>query len=354
MAEGPAEDDAGDGQLILTVDEIRSKECPMTSPDSNTAAVYVEKSTASGWFRFFAASALALAFLWAVPRSFAQSAGEKTFASPGDAALALYTAAKVQDNQALASIFGSNANTILHTGDDVADKNGVANFVRRYDEMRRVVIEPDQTASLYIGADNWPLPIPIEKNASGSWYFNTEAGMKEILYRRIGRNENDAIEILEELVRAQQEYASASRDAAPAGTYASFFVSSEGKQDGLYWKTAENEPPSPIGPVLAFANGQGYNIKQGEAAPFHGYFYRILTKQGASAKGGALDYLSGSKLARGFAFLAYPAEYGNSGVKTFMVNKDGIVYQSDLGNKTMELAAAIEAYNPDSAWEKAD
>ena len=215
-------------------------------------------------------------------------------------------------------------------------------------------MEPDQTASLYIGADNWPLPIPIEKNASGSWYFNTEAGMKEILYRRIGRNENDAIEILEELVRAQREYASASQDGASAGTYASFFVSSEGKQDGLYWKTTENEPPSPIGPVLAFANTEGYNIKQGEVAPFHGYFYRILTKQGASAKGGALDYLSGGKLVRGFAFLAYPAEYGNSGVMTFIVNKDGIVYQSDLGDKTKELAGAIEAYNPDSAWEKVD
>jgi len=270
----------------------------MTSPIVNAAATYLEESATSRWFASFATAVLA--FLLTAPRLPAQSASEKTFASPGDAALALYTAAKAQDNQALASIFGSNANTILHTGDDVADKNGVANFVRRYDEMRRVVIEPNETASLYIGADNWPLPIPIEKNTSGSWYFNTEAGMKEILYRRIGRNENDAIEILEELVRAQREYASASHDGAPAGTYASFFVSSEGKQDGLYWKTAENEPLSPIGPVLAFANGQGYNIKQGESAPFHGYFYRILTKQGASAKGGVLDYHSGGKFFRGF------------------------------------------------------
>lgn len=323
----------------------------MTSPNVDAAATYLEESTAR-WFAFFAAAVLA--FLIAAPRLPAQSAGEKTFASPGDAALALYTAAKAQDNQALASIFGSHANTILHTGDDVADKNAVANFVQRYEEMHRVVIEPDQKVSVYIGADNWPLPIPIEKTASGSWYFNTEAGMKEILYRRIGRNENDAIEILEELVPAQREYAAASHDGASAGTYASFFVSSEGKHDGLYWKTTENESPSPIGPVLALANGQGYNIKQGEAAPFHGYFYRILTKQGASAKGGALDYLSGGKLVRGFAFLAYPAEYGNSGVMTFIVNKDGIVYQSDLGDKTKELAEAIEAYNPGSTWAKVD
>jgi len=324
----------------------------MTSLNVNAEATYLEESATSRWFAFFATAVLA--FLLTAPRLPAQSAGEKTFASPGDAALALYTAAKAQDNQALASIFGSNANIILHTGDDVADKNGVGNFVRRYDEMRRVVIEPDQTAALYIGADNWPLPIPIEKNASGSWYFDTEAGKKEILYRRIGRNENDTIEILEELVRAQREYAAISHDGTPAGTYASFFVSTEGKHDGLYWKTAENEPPSPIGPVLAFANTEGYNIKQGEVAPFHGYFYRILTKQGTSAKGGALDYLSGGRLVRGFAFLAYPAEYGNSGVMTFIVNKDGIVYQSDLGNKTKELAAAIEAYSPDSAWEKID
>ena len=302
----------------------------------------------------FATAALALACLSTAPSSLAQSGGEKTFASPGDAALALYTAAKAGDSQALASIFGSHADTILHTGDEVADKKAAANFIKRYDEMHRVVIEPDQTASLYIGAENWPLPIPIEKNASGNWYFDTEAGEKEILYRRIGRNENDAIEILQELVRAQREYASASRDGAPVGTYASFFVSGEGKHDGLYWKTTENDSPSPIGPVLAFANAEGYNIKQGESAPFHGYFYRILTKQGASAKGGALDYLSGSKLARGFAFLAYPAQYGNSGVMTFIVNKDGIVYQSDLGDKTKELASAMQAYNPDKTWEKMD
>jgi hypothetical protein len=323
--------------------------------NSNThTAICIGRIVTSCRLAFVAMVGLVLAFLSATPSSLAQSGGEKTFASPGDAVLALYTATKAGDSQALASIFGSRADTILHTGDEVADKNAAANFLRRYDEMHRVVIEPDQTASLYIGAENWPLPIPIEKNASGGWYFNTEAGAKEILYRRIGRNENDAIEILLELVRAQREYASESRDGAPAGRYASFFVSSEGKQDGLYWKTTENKPPSPIGPVLAFASAEGYNIKQGESAPFHGYFYRILTKQGASAKGGALDYLSEGKLVRGFAFLACPAEYGNSGVMTFIVNKDGIVYQTDLGDKTKELASAMQAYNPDSTWEKVE
>ena len=327
----------------------------MKGLDTNTEAARRSKQkTKASWFIHLGIAALALTLSLTARLSLAQSAGEKTFASPGDAALALYTAAKAQDNQTLDAIFGSHADEILHTGDPVADKKMESDFIRRYEEMRRVVIEPDHTVDLYIGADNWPFPIPIEKNAAGSWYFNTEAGEKEILYRRVGTNENDAIEILHELVNAQMEYASLPHDDAAAGQYAQFFLSKEGKHDGLYWKTTENENPSPIGPVLASASSEGYSAKQGDLVPFHGYYYRILTKQGPAAKGGAKDYLGNGKLTGGFAFVAYPAEYLNSGVMTFIVDKSGVVYQKDLGDKTQELASAMQAYDPDKTWMTVD
>jgi hypothetical protein len=287
--------------------------------------------------------------------SFAQQGNEKTFASPGAAAQALYTAVKANDSQSLSAIFGSNSGQILHTGDDVADKNMAANFLRRYDQMHRVVIEPDQTATLYVGAENWPTPVPFVKNGSGAWYFDTEAGMKEILYRRVGTNENDAIEILYSLADAEREYASQPRNGDQTAHYAAQFVSDDGTQNGLYWKTSDNETPSPIGPLLVAAAGQGYTVpQQGQQTPYHGYYYRILTKQGAAAKGGARDYMVNGKLTRGFAFVAYPAEYRNSGVMTFIVNQDGIVFEKDLGSDTAKVAAAMTEYNPDKTWNPAD
>jgi len=291
---------------------------------------------------------------WGLSRAVAQQGGEKTFANPGDAALSLYNAVKANDQQALNTIFGSHAGPILHSGDEVADKNMAADFIRRYDEMHRVVIEPDQSATLYIGAENWPMPIPVVKNSSGAWYFDTEAGAKEILYRRIGRNENDAIEVLYTLVEAQREYASTTHDGDTTKHYAPRFLSDEGKQDGLYWKTSDNETPSPIGPLIADAASKGYSARQGQPAPFHGYYYRILTKQGGAAKGGAKDYLVNGQLTRGFAFLAYPAEYRNSGVMTFIVNQNGIVYEKDLGQDTAALAASMSEYNPDKSWRASD
>lgn len=285
-----------------------------------------------------------------VPGCFAQEGNEKTFATPGDAALAIYNAVTSGDQQALKAILGSNSGPILHTGDEVADKKMATDFVRRYDQMHRVVIEPDQSATLYVGAENWPMPIPLVKNSSGAWYFDTEAGKKEILFRRIGANENDAIEVLHTLVDAQREYGSTLQDGDKTKHYASKFVSSDGKHDGLYWKTSDNDPPSPIGPLLVDAAGQGYNIQQGKQTPFHGYYYRMLTAQGAAAKGGARTYVVNGELARGFAFVAYPAEYRNSGVVTFIVNQDGVVYESDLGQDTGKLAADMSEYNPDKSW----
>jgi hypothetical protein len=300
------------------------------------------------------AAAVASFFLIACP-CVAQQGGEKTFASPGEAVLALYNAAKSDDTQALNSIFGSaGASDILHTGDDVADKNMKANFISRYDQMHRIVIEPDQTATLYLGAENWPLPISLVKNSSGAWYFDTEAGKKEILFRRVGTNENDAIDTLHALVDAQRDYASEPRDGDKTKQYAMKFLSTAGKHDGLYWKTSDSEQPSPIGPLIVSAASEGYSAQQGKSTPYHGYYYRILTKQGPAAKGGARDYLVNGKLSRGFAFLAYPAQYRNSGVMTFVVNQDGVVYQKDLGDQTADLAAAMTDYNPDKTWTPAD
>ncbi len=297
---------------------------------------------------------LLAAMLFSAALVIAQQGNEKTFASPGDAVLALYNAAKANDSQTADAIFGSSAADILHTGDKVADENMRTDFVKRYDQMHRVLLEPDGAVTLYVGADNWPFPVSIVKNGGGSWYFDTEAGKKEILYRRIGRNENDAIDILHSLVDAQRDYMAETHDGDKTKHYAAKFISTEGKQDGLYWKTGDNDPPSPIGPLLVSAAGEGYNMQQGKAAPYHGYYYRILTKQGAAAKGGARDYMVNGLLTKGFAFVAYPAEYRNSGVVSFIVNQDGVVYEKDLGTDTAKVAGAMTEYNPDSSWSPAD
>jgi Protein of unknown function (DUF2950) len=286
--------------------------------------------------------------------SLAQQADEKTFASPGEAVLALYNAGSAGDESAALAVLGGNAKDILRTGDDVADKNAKENFMRRYNQMHRVVIEPDQSATLYIGAENWPFPIPLVKNTSGAWYFDTDAGKKEILYRRIGTNENDAIEICFGLVDAQREYASTVRSGEKTKHYAMKFLSDDGKQNGLYWKTADNEDPSPIGPFITSAGGEGYDIQQGKATPYHGYYYRILTKQGPAAQGGARDYVANGIMSGGFAFVAYPAQYRNSGVMTFIVNQNGVVYQKDLGADTVKIASAMTAFDPDGTWEPTD
>jgi len=285
---------------------------------------------------------------------YAQQANQKTFASPGDAALALYLAVQASNGTSLSTIFDKATDYLLHSGDEVADRNIRQTFLSRYNQMHRVVIEPDGTATLYIGSENWPFPIPIAKNSSGAWYFDVDVGKQEILYRRIGRNENDAIEICRGLVQAQREYASTIRNGESSRHYATKFISDGGKQNGLFWKTSGDQAPSPIGPLIVQAASEGYTAQTGRPTPFHGYYYRILTKQGHSAKGGKKDYVMKGELVRGFAILAYPAEYKNSGVMTFVVNQDGIVYQSDLGPDTETIAATMTQYNPDSTWERTD
>jgi hypothetical protein len=279
----------------------------------------------------------------------AQQPGQKTFSSPEDASNALITAAQNNDEKALLEILGPDGKQIVSSGDETEDAQSRANIVKKYQEMHRFVREPDGTTVMYIGAENWPTPIPL-MNKGNSWYFDTEAGKKEILYRRIGRNELSAIRICEEMVAAEKEYYSTQHN-----EYAQKIFSDAGQQNGLYWKAADGGPQSPIGPLVAAAVAEGYVRDQsGAPTPYRGYYYHILTRQGKNAPGGAKSYIVNGKMTEGFAFVAYPAEYRSSGVMTFIVNQDGVVYQKDLGKKTEVLAITIKEYNPNSSWQKAE
>jgi Protein of unknown function (DUF2950) len=282
-------------------------------------------------------------------RSMAQQHGQKTFSSPENASNALVAAAQSNDEKVLLEILGPEEKQIVSSGDEIDDATHRANFVKKYQEMHRLVKEPDGTTTLYIGAENWPTPIPIV-NKDNSWYFDTQAGRKEILYRRIGRNEMSTIRVCQELVAVEKEYYPAQQN-----EYARKFLSDQGRHNGLYWKAADGEPQSPIGPLVASAVAEGYVKKEGGApTPYCGYYYCILTKQGKNAPGGPKSYIVDGKMTEGFAFVAYPAEYRSSGVMTFIVDGDGMVYQKDLGQKTDVLAKAMTEYNPDSSWQKVE
>jgi len=277
----------------------------------------------------------------------AQQTTPNSYASPQEAVLAVVTAVKAHDKDQLMQIFGPEAKEILYSGDEVADRQTGEMFLTKYGQMSRLVTEPDGSVALYIGAENWPFPIPLV-NKNGRWMFDTATGKKEILYRRIGRNEFDTIDTLQGLVEAQKEYASQPRD-GEAKQYAQKLLSDEGKHDGLYWRTNEGEATSPAGPLIVQAFSQGYR-KQNGPVPYHGYVYRLITTQGPNAPGGAKNYMVNGKLTGGFAILAYPVEYKNSGVMTFIVNQDGKIYQKNLGPKTQSLAEQIKTYNPDKTW----
>jgi hypothetical protein len=283
---------------------------------------------------------------------FAQAAAQKSFASPADAGKALFAAVLADDSAAMLDLFGPGANEIISMGDGVEAKNTRDQFVARYREMHRLGQEPDGTKILYIGADSWPLPVPLVQE-SGMWRFDAEAGVKEILYRRIGENEYAAMNIVHALVEAQNDYYSQPRD-GQVQQYAQMLASDEGKHNGLYWKTADGEPESPIGPLVAYAAG-GYGDTRGyENNPLHGYYYRILTGQREAAAAGDKSYIVNGKMIGGFAILAYPADYRSSGVMTFIVNQTGVVYQKDLGDGTREAASAMRVYALDEAWKKAE
>ena len=279
----------------------------------------------------------------------AQQHGQRIFSSPEDASSALVAATQSNNEKAMLDILGPDEKQIVSSGDDTEDAQSRANFVEKYGEMHRLVKEPDGTMVLYIGARNWPTPIPLV-DKGGSWFFDTEAGKQEILYRRVGRNELSAIRVCQELAAAQKEFRSTHGD-----QYAREIFSEPGQQNGLYWKAADGEPESPIGPLVAAAVSDGYAKTQaGPATPYRGYYFRVVTRQGKNGPGGSKNYMVNGKLTGGFAFVAYPAEYRSSGVKTFMVGSDGIVYEKDLGPKTNVVAGTMKEYNPNSSWQEAE
>jgi hypothetical protein len=267
---------------------------------------------------------------------------QKTFASPAAASAALFEAAKAGDQDTLVAIFGPEGKDLLFSGDAVKDKNARQSFVDAYSQMNRWSARKSGDEILYIGADNFAFPIPLSKNSSGQWAFNTAAGKDEVLARRIGDGELTAIGVLTEIANAQQEYFSQTHQ------FAQKFVSDENQHNGLYWPTAEGQRPSPLGPLADMAKTVGYT-QTGKDQPFNGYYYKILTRQGDAAKGGAKDYMVEGKMTGGFAVVAWPAKYRDSGIKTFIVGKDGIVYETDLAENTIQ-AATMTAYNPAGGW----
>src|SRR5215469_10631142 len=299
----------------------------------------------SSWGNFLktAMAALLLMGVWASP-SFGQQQGQKTFATPEQASKALYTAAQGNDEKALLELLGPQGKEIVSSGNEAEDAQMRANFVKRYEDMNRLVKEPDGTVCLYIGAHNWPYPIPLV-NKGGAWYFDTAAGKQEILFRRIGRNEISAIHICKELAEAEKEYYAQHQEYAPK------IFSDKGKADGLYWKAGDNQPKSPIGPLVANAVYDDDSANHGAPSAFRGYYFHALRAQGENAQGGAKSYTAGGK-ATGFAFVAYPAEYRSSGVKTFVMSSDGVIYEKDLGVKTESVAKGMKEFNPGPGWKK--
>ncbi len=276
----------------------------------------------------------------------------QAFTSTQAAAQSFVQAMRAGDDDALVKILGPEAKTLVSSGDPVADAAVKKKIVAAYDQMHRFVTTSDGRVFLYLGAENWPLPIPLI-HRKGKWYFDTAFGKQEILARRIGKNELDAIQVCEAIVAAQQQYMSRVQTGQDGAQYAQKILSDDGRHDGLFWKTAPGEPASPLGPLVASASAQGYRrAGGGKPTPYHGYIYEILKEQGPHAPGGAHSYLQDGKMTRGFAVIAYPAVYRSSGVMTFIAGQDGAVYQKDLGPKTGTIAPSIKSYDPDDTWER--
>jgi hypothetical protein len=274
---------------------------------------------------------------------------QRLFASPDEAVKALQAATEAKDKAALQLIFGPEVHELL-TGDDVQDANNAQRFAAAMAQSCNPVKEGGDRITIEVGTNNWPMPIPLVR-ADGQWHFDTAAGKEEIINRHIGKDELHAIGVCRAYVEAQKKYAGANRAAGGVLTYAQKFKSTPGQKDGLYWPSAENEPASPFGPVVAEAHAQGYvNNKGSGPHPFHGYYFRILTQQGAAAPGGKMSCLSHGNLTGGFALVAYPEHWDQSGIMTFIVAQDGKVFQQNLGEKTARIAGAMKEYNPGSEW----
>jgi len=280
----------------------------------------------------------------------AASAAQITFPTPDAGVQALVEALARNDRAALLAILGPKGHALISSGDPVADRHSRDAFVSAYRNTHRLTLDGETQARLTIGTDEWPLPIPLQKTG-GLWRFDTPHGEREILARRIGRNELSAIQVCLAIIDAQHDYIALHQEGDGVIEYAAQFVSTPGQHNGLFWPTTEEEPLSPLGPLLATATREGYSASASNTlAPYHGYFYRILTKQGPDAPGDARDYLVNGHMIGGFAVLAYPARYGVSGVMSFIVNQDGLLFEKDLGKKMNAIASAMTTFNPDSSW----
>jgi hypothetical protein len=272
-----------------------------------------------------------------------------TFATPDEAAKALTNALKTNSAPELKAIFGPDVEKDLSSGDPVSDRHDREVMALAMGHSWRWAPAGSDRQELVIGDEQWPFPVPLTK-VRGGWQFDTAAGADEMISRRIGRNELRVIDVCRDYVGMQKAYASQPRDGKLAGLYAQTFRSSPARQDGLYWRVGAEETPSPLGRLVAQAVVEGYDENKGPSEPLWGYHFRVLKAQGAAAKGGARSYIANGEMSGGFALIAYPAEYGRGGIMTFIVNQDGVVYQKDLGEDTLKVAAGLQAYDPDATW----
>lgn len=282
--------------------------------------------------------------------STAATVRHKTFASPDEAVKALVAAVKAHDGKELLLILGPGSKELVSSGDEVADKTDRERFLNSFEQANRLERKSATTAVVHVGPDQWTMPIPIVKKGS-RWAFDVRKGKSEILKRRIGRNELHVIDVLDAYVDAQLEYASKDCRGGGKVEFAQRLFSTEGNRDGLYWEAKEGELQSPLGPLVAQAAKEGYAPER-NLSPFHGYYFKILKGQGKHAVGGAYHYVIKDKMLLGFALVAYPAEYGNSGVMTFIVNQAGKVYEKNLGKDTRRRAESMELFDPDPTWKQ--
>ena len=306
--------------------------------------------TRIGAFRFERIAAACVTAAISIALLMPPAHAQQAFPTPEDAAAALVAAVKTGSSRAMIKVLGRDAGEIIASGDEVADAETRASFLSAYETRHSIKSEENKKATLILGADDFPFPIPLVNNKNG-WEFDAAAGRLEILYRRIGRNEADAIQTALAFVDAQNEYADKDRGEG-IGVYAQRITSSPGKKDGLFWR--DDRDPSPLGELAARASAKGYKPGTEGDAPYHGYYFRILKAQGPNAPGGALNYVVKNKMIGGFALIAYPAEYGNSGVMTFMVNHAGVVYEKDLGSRTPIVVSRTLLFDPDQTWKKVE
>ncbi len=314
----------------------------------NSIALYKNKE--ERWLTVLACLISVIVFLlWAASFSHAGGMPHRSFSSPEKAVKFFVTAVRANDMEEMLAILGPGSRELIFSGDDVSDRTGREKFLKAYDRMNMLQEVSADKVTLCIGNDNWPLPIPIVK-AGAIWVFDAEEGKEEILNRRIGRNELHVMDVLHAYIDAQHEYAS--RDCGGGGVveFAQKLISAQGKRDGLYWNVKKSEGQSPLGPLVARAAKEGY--ANANLSPFHGYYFKILKGQGKHSQGGAYDYVVKGKMLLGFALVAYTAEYGNSGVMTFIVNQEGIIYEKNLGKDTKRIAEAMKIFDPDKTWKR--